>query len=79
MNNFHLDDTHDKTFKTVIYYINDSDGDTVIYNNKNVKLTIIPLQDLLIWGNKDLQINLAISLIILNLIIYGIILIKRNI
>ena len=29
--------------------------------------------------NKDLQINLAISLIILNLIIYGIILIKRNI
>ncbi len=29
--------------------------------------------------NKDLQINLAIFLIILNLIIYGIILIKRNI
>jgi hypothetical protein len=37
VNNFHLDDTHDKTFKTVIYYINDSDGDTVIYNNKKLK------------------------------------------
>ena len=30
---------------------------TLIYDKENVKLTVVPLQDLLIWGNKDLQIN----------------------
>jgi hypothetical protein len=36
VNNFHLDDKYDQTFKTIIYYINDSDGDTVIYDNKKL-------------------------------------------
>jgi len=37
INIFHLDDSKDKDYKTIIYYINDSDGDTVIYNKGKLK------------------------------------------
>jgi|9_EtaG_2_1085328.scaffolds.fasta_scaffold01700_9 hypothetical protein len=37
INNFHIDDNKDLNFKTAIYYINNSDGDTVIYNNNKLK------------------------------------------
>mgnify|MGYP003138720949 CR=1 FL=1 len=37
INNFHIDDNKDLNFKTAIYYIDDTDGDTVIYDNKKLK------------------------------------------
>ena len=39
INPFHIDDNLDKNYFSIIYYINDSDGDTVIYNNKKLVKT----------------------------------------
>ena len=36
INPFHIDDKLDKNYFSMIYYINNSDGDTVIYDNKKL-------------------------------------------
>jgi len=52
INNFHKDSINIKNYKSMVYYVNDSDGDTVVYNNKLYKIK--PKAGKIVYFNGDL-------------------------